>query len=437
MRQGRRRLSGLVLLLAVVMAAPAAGITVFYFLAAWTASIPLLAIAGLCAMAGLAWCGAWLDGRIWPVKSLTRFAGWTSGLLTLASAIALFFAVFRPTPVPHYEPLAALASYRPGTRYWNLPTGSRIGYWEYQPPPGVAVRAEPIICLHGGPGGFTAPWEITLCKAFAADGFRVYLFDQAGSGTSSDLPVGDYSVARSVADLEAIRKEVGASKVILIGHSWGSTLAANYIAAHPENVTKVVFHSPGRIWNWEMMNFDYSPTAGRGPALPLPLRFIVAVKLFGRNPKAAENLVSQREIGAMFAKFSDLGDFVCKGDTDKIPHGPIPPELNSYPLFAAYRDTELQSGEPYSRLRHNKTQAILAYAECDYLSWKEIVFDYRNEFDNLKVYYFPRAGHFIQLSQPELLTNVVRAFLLDAPDVIPPVIGDADPRPAKSASRPK
>ena len=56
-------------------------------------------------------------------------------------------------------------------------------------------------------------------------------YDQAGSGLSGFLPhLRDYTVARSVADLEAIRQKIGVDKMILIGHSWGSTLAASYMA---------------------------------------------------------------------------------------------------------------------------------------------------------------------------------------------------------------
>jgi pimeloyl-ACP methyl ester carboxylesterase len=54
--------------------------------------------------------------------------------------------------------------------------------------------------------------------------------------------------------------------------------------------------------------------------------------------------------------------------------------------------------------------------------------DYRNTFVNLKVFYIPRAGHYIQFEQPELMDKVIRSFLLDQPDAIPPYTSDADPR---------
>jgi hypothetical protein len=65
---------------------------------------------------------------------------------------------------------------------------------------------DPIVFLHGGPGLRFAPFDSDIYGSFAADGFRVYLYDQAGSGASTLFPhIRDYTVARAVEDLETIR----------------------------------------------------------------------------------------------------------------------------------------------------------------------------------------------------------------------------------------
>ncbi|WP_373281536.1 alpha/beta fold hydrolase [Microtetraspora fusca] len=115
-------------------------------------------------------------------------------------------------------------------RYWNLPTGSRIAYSHV--PASGAARPTPVVFLHGGPG--TANDGVSPAgKALAADGFDVYAYDQLGAGRSSRLSdVTGYTVARQVADLDAIRREIGTEKIILVGQSWGGALAAHYMAAH-------------------------------------------------------------------------------------------------------------------------------------------------------------------------------------------------------------
>lgn len=55
--------------------------------------------------------------------------------------------------------------------------------------------------------------------------------------------------------------------------------------------------------------------------------------------------------------------------------------------------------------------------------------DYRKTMPNLKIYYIPHAGHYAQIEQPDLIRRIMVAFLLDQPDVMPPVEGDEDPRP--------
>ncbi len=131
------------------------------------------------------------------------------------------------------------------TQYWNLLTGSRIAYSLYEPQAGVPVKADPVVFVHGGPGLRTFDTDHAFYRQFTQDGFRVYLFDQVGSGLSGRLlHATDYPVERQVADLEAIRQQIGAERLILIGHSWGGTLIAHYAAAHSEHVAKLIFHSP-------------------------------------------------------------------------------------------------------------------------------------------------------------------------------------------------
>ncbi len=149
-------------------------------------------------------------------------------------------------------------------RYWDLPTGSHIAYVRTSGTRGADLP--PVIYLHGGPGAYevaSLPAYRRFVDEWARLGFDVYFYDQAGSGLSGRLsdPTA-YTVERHVADLEAIRQRIGAARVVLIGESWGATLAAHYIAAHPGVVGRAVFVSPGVIdrRDWEaapaVLRFD-------------------------------------------------------------------------------------------------------------------------------------------------------------------------------------
>jgi len=110
----------------------------------------------------------------------------------------------------------------------------------------VMIRGEnlanpPLILLHGGPGfsdtGFFRTFNAPLEKIFS-----VVYWDQRGAGKSVDreLARSSMTVEQFVADLdelvEWVRKRVGANKVVILGHSWGSALGALYAARFPDKV---------------------------------------------------------------------------------------------------------------------------------------------------------------------------------------------------------
>jgi len=426
-----RPVAAVLIFLFAVAVALAAGLLTPYFLAAWTANILLLTIGAVVSFALLTCAGTKLAYLCWGTDK-GRWTATLSGLLTIILLGGLYVEVLRPSS-SHFAGVVPYAN----TKYWQLLTGSVIAYSEYDPPQGVAVKPEAIVYLHGGPGVRQAPFDQDIYGSFAANGFRVFLYDQAGSGLSSFLPhLRDYTVARSVADLEAVRQKIGVEKLILIGHSWGSTLAASYMAKFPTHVAKAVFHSPGEIWRLETgESYDFSRTDVGHQGLPGP-RLLAALLLRDRNPEAAEKLVSQLESEILVVPSfrQTLGTVVCKGDFNKLPSNLIGvldghenPGVNPYVLQQLIPDTERAEADPHSALRENHTPAILLYPECNYLSWSGAV-DYRKTLPNFKIYYIPKAGHYIQFEQPELLRRVILTFLLDQPDAISPYKTDADPR---------
>jgi proline iminopeptidase len=78
---------------------------------------------------------------------------------------------------------------------------------------------------------------------------RVIRWDQRGCGRSEHR--GPYSVARSVADLDAVRSHLGVDRVAVLGHSWGATLALRYALDHPGRVSALAYFSgTGLGWAW-------------------------------------------------------------------------------------------------------------------------------------------------------------------------------------------
>ena len=96
----------------------------------------------------------------------------------------------------------------------------------------------PVVFLHGGPGAGLASYHR---RFFDPARYRIVLFDQRGAGRSrpfADLT--DNTTWHLVADIEAIREQLGIERWVVFGGSWGSTLAMAYAQTHAERVLGLV-----------------------------------------------------------------------------------------------------------------------------------------------------------------------------------------------------
>ena len=111
----------------------------------------------------------------------------------------------------------------------------------------VRVTGDPkndrlLIGVHGGPGN-SSDYMISL-EQLAGDGLSVALYDQRGTGLSSE-PVNGYALSQYVEDIEAVRKAIGSETVDLFGHSWGGIVALRYAAFYPDRIRSLVLMGSG------------------------------------------------------------------------------------------------------------------------------------------------------------------------------------------------
>lgn len=112
-------------------------------------------------------------------------------------------------------------------------------YWEeIGTPDGL-----PAVYLHGGPGSGSSPHAR---RYFDPQTYRAVLVDQRGCGRSRPLasePEADLShntTGNLVRDIERLREHRGIETWIVVGVSWGVTLALVYAQRHPERVRGMV-----------------------------------------------------------------------------------------------------------------------------------------------------------------------------------------------------
>ncbi|KQU77169.1 MULTISPECIES: alpha/beta fold hydrolase [unclassified Rhizobacter] len=103
-------------------------------------------------------------------------------------------------------------------------------------PDGIAA-----VVLHGGPGSGSSP----LLRRFLDPArFRIVSPDQRGAGRSQPRgSIVDNTTDHLVADLETVREALGIDRWLVVGGSWGATLALAYAAAHFGAVTGLLLRA--------------------------------------------------------------------------------------------------------------------------------------------------------------------------------------------------
>lgn len=143
--------------------------------------------------------------------------------LPLMSVQALYPALYPDSP--------------PFARY-EVPVGDGhvLQVQEYGRADGVAA-----LVLHGGPGSGCAP---LLRRYFDPGRYRVICVDQRGAGLSRPRGgIAHNTTAHLLRDLRQMRAQLAVSRWLVVGGSWGATLALAYAAAEPDAVAALLLRA--------------------------------------------------------------------------------------------------------------------------------------------------------------------------------------------------
>jgi proline iminopeptidase len=146
-----------------------------------------------------------------------------------------------------------------------LEVGDRnLVYWETCGNP----RGKAAVVLHGGPGSGCTMWHRRL---FDPAAYRVVLFDQRNCGRSTphasafDTDLASNNTQNLIADIERIREHLGVERWLVIGGSWGSTLALAYAERFPNHVTEIILFG---VTTGRHKEFDWSFRGGLADLFP-------------------------------------------------------------------------------------------------------------------------------------------------------------------------
>lgn len=157
----------------------------------------------------------------------------------------------------------------------------------------VAGQGPDLILLHGA-GGNLRDFTFDLVGRLK-DGYRVIAFDRPGLGYSDSLtnntaaqsPMVRNAPRRQANVLHAAAQRLGVTSAIVMGQSYGGTVALAWALEHPESVNSLVLVStPSFPWQGNLDGWYRVMNTGIGRQLVAPL-----VSAFG-NPDKADRVLA-------------------------------------------------------------------------------------------------------------------------------------------------
>ncbi|WP_160726073.1 proline iminopeptidase-family hydrolase [Bacillus sp. USDA818B3_A] len=270
-------------------------------------------------------------------------------------------------------------------------TGGKVWYQKFDD----NGKGTPLLVLHGGPG--SSCFSLQGLKELSIDR-PVILYDQLGCGRS-DRPINNHlwEIERFVEEVGQVREALHLEKVHILGHSWGTTLAAAYALTRPVGIESIIFSSPclsAPMWeqdqrrNLKKLPLDVQETIIRCEENGTmdSKEFEAAIEVFGKhfvnrlekNPEWLEQRPREYRNAEIYNIMWGPSEFTVLGNLKEFDCTQQLKELNCPTLYTCgrYDEATPESTEYFSRLTPNskfhvfEKSAHMAYIEepAEYLS---------------------------------------------------------------------
>ncbi|WP_427884639.1 alpha/beta fold hydrolase [Kribbella sp. GL6] len=264
-----------------------------------------------------------------------------------------------------------------GVRLWTATTGT-------------ATARPAVVILHGGPG----LWDDHEVLAEMLDDLTVvHRFDQRGCGRSG--PSDTQSMDRSAQDIDELRAYFGHERIVVLGHSFGASLAMAYAASYGDHVAGVGYLDGVGVGDWRTA---YHEERARRITPEQDARL---EELSGRPRSQAEEI-----------EFRALSWFTDHADRERAMEWAYASASVDLPInFAANRALgavgRVSDDELKARAATIQAPVTFVHGEGDPRpSWA--VRDLAEHVPNRMFHLIPDAGHSPWLEQPDLVREVLR-----------------------------
>jgi proline iminopeptidase len=270
----------------------------------------------------------------------------------------------------------------------------------------VGSGPDVLVMIHGGPGmdsGYMATDFAPL-----AERHRLLFYDQRGGGRSELLRDDPalFTMARHVADLEALRRRFGLERMTLVAHSFGPAVAAAYAMEHPDRVARMIFIGPvppraGDLWTRYAANLESRLSADERTRLAR----LEADMIRGADPVRACRAYWAIAVKPRLAR-PDLagkitGDF-CGAGAQAIRAG--------MGVAGPHTLQSLGAWDFRARLAAVTAPTLVIHGQEEAIPM-DLVAEWTTALPNAKLVEVPHASHFPYVERPELVWPAIEDFL--------------------------
>lgn len=233
-------------------------------------------------------------------------------------------------------------------------------------------EGQPLVLLHGN-GSMIQDFESSGLIELASRNYRVIVFDRPGYG-HSDRPRNVIWTPEAQADLFfAALERLGVRSALVLGHSWGASVAVALALKHPRFVDGLVLASgyyfptvradfvamsaPAIPGLGDILSYTLSPLLGR-MVWPLLLKVIFGPRSvpskFGAFPKAMAVRPSQIHASAAESALMIPAAFAARGEYGNLKM----PVVIIAGVDDRLIDTDRQSGRLHDEIRHSTMHPV-------------------------------------------------------------------------------
>ena len=275
--------------------------------------------------------------------------------------------------------------------------GGTVAYWTYEP-----VRTTPetrtILVIHG----FRGDHHGLLRVADQLPEMRLVMPDLPGFGSSEAFADGEHSVRRYGQFIGDFMEALGLGPdTVLLGHSFGSILAAHFVADHPQAIRRLILINP------------IAAPALEGPKGLMTRLAVLYYRLAARLPRrmGLQLLRSRLIVRVMSVAMAKTKD----KELLRFIHG----QHNAY--FSAFANRESLLESFTASVSSNVTEVagkltlpvLLVAGEKDEIALLRDQHKLAGSLPDGRLEVIPGVGHLIHYETPEPAAGFIRRFLKD------------------------